>query len=194
MRYNLSEITELIRDRRTIYPEQYSDRKIHREQIELLLNNAVWAPSHGNTQPWKFVVFQDDTLEDLSQTLGNIYIQETPKERQNDVKLTRLIRRPKQSGAVIAVLLSREVDATISEEDDFAAIACAIQNMHLTATAQGLGLFWSTPHVIRSNTFKGYLNLAPHQRCIGLIYLGYPAIEWPKGHRKPIEYKTEWRK
>lgn len=194
MRYNLSEITELIRDRRTIYPEQYSDRKIHREQIELLLNNAVWAPSHGNTQPWKFVVFQDDTLEDLSQTLGNIYLQETPKERQNDVKLTRLIRRPKQSGAVIAVLLSREVDATISEEDDFAAVACAIQNMHLTATAQGLGLFWSTPHVIRSNTFKDYLNLAPYQRCMGLIYLGYPAIEWPKGHRKPIEYKTEWRK
>ena len=59
MRYNLSEITELIRNRRTIYPEQFSDRKVHLEQIELILNNAQWAPTHGNTQPWRFVVFAD---------------------------------------------------------------------------------------------------------------------------------------
>ena len=70
MRYNLSEITEIIRDRRSIYPEQYSKRKIHREQIELLLNNAIWAPSHGLTQPWRFVVLQDNALLKLSEVLG----------------------------------------------------------------------------------------------------------------------------
>jgi hypothetical protein len=42
MKYNLSEITELIRNRRTIYPEQYSSRNVQRDQIEMLLNNAIW--------------------------------------------------------------------------------------------------------------------------------------------------------
>ena len=47
MKYNLSEITEVIKNRRTIYPEQYSDRSIHREIVEDVLNNGVWAPTHG---------------------------------------------------------------------------------------------------------------------------------------------------
>ena len=60
MKYNLSEITDLIRNRRTIYPEQFSDRKVHKEQIELILRNSQWAPTHGNTQPWRFVVFTEE--------------------------------------------------------------------------------------------------------------------------------------
>ena len=34
LRFNLSEVNELIRSRRTIYPEQFSTRKVHKEQIE----------------------------------------------------------------------------------------------------------------------------------------------------------------
>lgn len=194
MRYNLSEITEIIRDRRTIYPEQFSSRKIHNEQIELLLNNAIWAPTHGLTQPWRFIVMQEHALTELSETLGNTYLNEIPKENQNDAKLAKLIRRPKQASAVIALILHREQGTKISEQDDFAAVACAVQNMHLTATAQGIGAFWSTPGIMKSDSITTFLKLSSNQRCVGLFYLGYPDIEWPKGQRKPIEYVTEWRK
>ena len=64
MKYNLSEITDLIKDRRTIYPEQFSDRKIQKDQITHILNNALWAPTHGNTQPWRFVVFTEDSRQE----------------------------------------------------------------------------------------------------------------------------------
>ena len=37
MKYNLSEITELIKNRRTIYPKFYSSRKVHKEIIEHLI-------------------------------------------------------------------------------------------------------------------------------------------------------------
>ena len=107
MRYNLSEITAIIRDRRTIYPEQYSNRKIHKEQIELLLNNAVWAPTHGMTQPWRFIVFQDNALNELSEALGGIYLAETPKEKQLDSKLGKLMSRPKMASAVVAIQRQR---------------------------------------------------------------------------------------
>jgi nitroreductase len=141
MRYNLSEVTAIIRDRRTIYPEQYSTRKIHKEQIELLLNNAVWAPTHGMTQPWRFIVFQDNALIELSEALGSIYLSEIPKEKQLDSKLGKLMSRPKMASAVIALILDREEGTKISEEDDFAAISCAVQNMHLTTTAQRISAF-----------------------------------------------------
>lgn len=194
MRFNLSEISALIRDRRTIFPEQYSTRKVHTEQIELMLNNAIWAPSHGMTQPWRFIVFQENALMDLSELLGQIYIDEIPKEKQNEAKLAKLVRRPKQASAVIALVLHRESGTKISEEDDFAAISCAVQNMHLTATAQGIGAFWATPGVIKHQRFAEFLGLNDQQKCVGLFYLGYPEIEWPKGQRRPIEYVTTWRK
>lgn len=193
MRYNLSEITELIRNRRTIYPEQFSTRKVHREQIELMLNNALWAPTHGNTQPWRFQVFTDEGLQSLSSFLGKTYLEQTPKELQNDMKLAKMVSRPLKSSVVIAVSMVRQPTQKIPEIEEIEAVACAVQNMHLTATAYGLGGFWSTPKLIYSNAMNEFLELEEADKCLGLFYVGYPEIEWPKSHRKPLEYVTKWR-
>jgi nitroreductase len=76
-------------------------------------------------------------------------------------------------------------------EEEYA-VACAIQNIMLTATAYGIGSFWATPGFIRTEKFNETLNLTAQQRCMGLIYLGYVEGEWPNNHRKPLEYVTEW--
>lgn len=192
MKYNLSEVNELIRDRRTIYPEQFSDRKVHKEQIELLLNNAIWAPSHNNMQPWKFVVLLDEAKERLSQKLGELYLKYTDKEKQNDMKLAKMMARPLRASAVVAIVLNRSQDSKISELDETMAVACAVQNMHLTATAYGLGAFWATPKVVFLKEMNTFLNINEEDCCLGLVYLGYPDEEWPKSRRKPIEYCTTW--
>ena len=192
MRFNLSEINELIRERRTIYPEQFSERKVHREQVELILNNAQWAPTHGNTQPWRFKVFMEDSRQDLADFLGQTYLSITPKEQQNDMKLAKLISRPMKSSVVIAVCMKRDPSGKIKEIEEIEAVSCAIQNMHLTCTAYGLGGFWSTPGAIYTPEMNVFLNLEEADKCLGLFYIGYPAIEWPKAHRKPLEYNTEW--
>jgi nitroreductase len=192
MRYNLSEITDLIKNRRTIYPEQFSDRKVHKEQIELLLNNAQWAPTHGNTQPWRFKVFTDYGLQKLSDFLGKTYLELTPKEDQNDMKLAKMITRPLKSSVVIAICMERQKEEKILEIEEIEAVACAIQNLHLSCTAYGLGGFWATPKIIYSTQMNEFLNIGEKDKCLGLFYIGYSAIEWPKAHRKPLEYTTEW--
>ena len=192
MRFNLSEISELIKTRRTIYPEQFSDRKVHKEQIELILNNAQWAPTHGNTQPWRFHVFADQGLQTLSTFLGESYLELTTKEDQNDAKLAKLIRRPLLSSVVIAVSMKRQPEEKILEQEEIEAVACSIQNMHLTCTAYGLGGFWSTPKLIYSEKMNVFLGLGQKDKCLGLFYIGYPSIEWPSAHRKPLEYNTTW--
>jgi nitroreductase len=193
MKYNLSEITDLIKDRRTIYPEQFSDRKIHKEQVEHILNNAIWAPTHGNTQPWRFTVFMDESRQDLADLLGKLYLEETPIEKQNDMKLAKMITRPIRSSVAIAINMKRDETGRIAEIEEIEAIACAVQNMHLTCTAYGIGGFWSTPKVISSPKMNEFLHLGEADKCLGIFYMGYPAEQWPKGQRKPIEYLTEWR-
>jgi nitroreductase len=192
MKYNLSEINELMRMRRTIYPEQFSPRKVHKEQIELLLNNAQWAPTHGNTQPWRFKVFTELGLDKLSEFLGNTYLQQTPKEQQNDLKLAKLISRPLKSSVVIAICMERQKEEKIPEIEEIEAVACAIQNLHLSCTAYGLGGFWSTPKLIYTQQMNEFLALGEKDKCLGLFYIGYPSIDWPSAHRKPLEYNTEW--
>jgi nitroreductase len=193
MKYNLSEITEVIRNRRTIYPELFSERKVHREQIELLLNNAIWAPTHGNTQPWRFKVMMEEALPKLSDFLVKTYKELTPMDQHSELKIAKMTNRPLRSSAVIAICMERQASEKISEQDEIMAVACAVQNMHLTCTAYGLGGFWATPGLINSDQMKDFLGLGQKDKCLGLFYIGYPAGEWPKGQRKPIEYITEWK-
>lgn len=192
MRFNLSEINDLIRSRRTIYPEQYSSRKVHKDQLEVILTNAQWAPTHGNTQPWRFKVFTEKGLNRLSDFLSKTYLELTPVEQQNDAKLAKLITRPLKSSVVIAVCMERQKEEKISELEEIEAVACAIQNMHLTCTAYGLGGFWSTPKLIQHAKTNEFLNIGEKDKCIGLFYIGYPDVDWPQAHRKPLEYNTTW--
>lgn len=194
MKYSLYEINDIIKDRRTIYPEQYSERRVLHDQIENIIKNATWAPTHGNTQPWRFqIFFSEEGRQSLSQELGKIYLETTPEDLQNEMKLAKLVSRPLKSSVIIAVIMKRDETEKISELDEICAVACAIENMYLTCTAYGLGGFWNTPKVTRTDTFKEFLKIGGKDKCMGLFYIGYPAIEWPKAHRKPMEYVAEWK-
>ena len=90
MKYNLSEITEVIKNRRTIYPEQYSDRSIHKEIVEDVLKNGVWAPTHGKTQPWRFIVYLKDSKIELSDFLSNQYLEKFKGDDFNEMKFNKI--------------------------------------------------------------------------------------------------------
>lgn len=134
----------------------------------------------------------DEGRQQLSDFLGKAYLELTPTEMQNDAKLAKLVARPMRTSVVIAVCMERQPEEKILEIEEIEAVACAIQNMHLSCTAYGLGGFWSTPKLIYTQQMNEFLKLGEKDKCIGLFYIGYPAIEWPKAHRKPLEYTTEW--
>ena len=192
MKYNLSEITEIIKNRRTIYPQFYSSRKVHKEIIEHLLQNATWAPTHGMTQPWRFKVFTEESRKILSDTLSMLYKQLTPTENFREDKFIKMQARPFQASAAIVAYMKRGDNPKIPEIEEISSVACAIQNLCLTATAYGIGSFWSTPKIIYTKEMNDFLKISDEDKCMGIIYLGYPNDEWPKGQRKPIEYLTEW--
>lgn len=193
MKFSVSEITELIRARRTIYPKDYTEREVHREIVERVLTNATWAPTHGMTQPWRFTVYTGAGRERLSQFLGETYTRMTPPEKFLQRKFDNVTQRPLQSNVVIAIGMVRDPNGKISERDELLAVACAVQNMALTCAAYGLGSFWATGGPMTSVAMRDFIGLGPEDQAMGLFYMGYPAIEWPKGYRKPIDQLVEWR-
>lgn len=192
MKYNLSEITEVIRNRRSIAPENYSSRKVHREIVENILGNAIWAPTHGLTQPWRFKIYQGGKVSELMNFLASLYEKKNIGDAFSPRKFEKIKKRGETVSTVVVLCMKRDPEEKIPEVEEIEAVACAVQNMYLTCTAYGIGGFWSSPKFIYSDEMRDYLDLGENDRCLGLFYMGYPDIEWPKGHRKPLEYVTEW--
>lgn len=192
MKYNLSEILETIKHRRNVKPEDFSSRKVAKEIIEKMIDAARWAPTHALTQPWHFNVFMDDGLQKFAHFHSEKYKEITPTESFKPATYELLKARPLKASAIIAIGMKRQEIEKIPEIEEIAAVACAVQNMCLVATAYGIVTYWGTGGLTYTPHMKTFLGLGEKDKCMGLLHIGYPGIEWPLGQRKPTEYYTEW--
>ena len=125
------------------------------------------APNHHDTEPWRFWVVGRETLNALTEATG-------------DKKLLR-------SHTAIVVGVKRDADSQVAEED-YAATACAIQNLMLAARARGLASFWRTPGVLSRPVVARILDVpaqgAPdRRRAPGLAGRAVPAAARAKRRR-----------
>ena len=110
-----------------------------------------------------------------------------------DSKAEKIRRRGERCNAIVALGLAHDEDGRFPLWEDQAALAAAVQNMYLMCTAHGIGGFWSTPKFLSHPDAQAALGHQDGVRSMGLFYMGYPDGEWPaKGHRKPLEYVTDW--
>jgi len=194
LRLDHAALDEIIRNRRTIKPPMMSDRPVPEEDLRAILENANWAPSHGLTEPWRFKIYRGEARARLADALGKLYETAIPTAEQKEGKADKLREMPKRAPVVILVCMERQKIEKIRELEEIEAVACAVQNMHLTAASRGLGAFWSTPPFLYTRDMTEWLGLGEKDRCLGIFYLGYPADgqSWPKGRRRTIEDKLEF--
>ena len=61
-------LDNIIKGRRTVKPANFKeDSNVPEEIIINALENAIWAPNHGGTQPWEFQVFTGESLKKLNE-------------------------------------------------------------------------------------------------------------------------------
>lgn len=185
---------EIVRRRRTVKPPMMSDEPIAEDELRALFELANWAPSHGLTEPWRFRVYRGEARAKLAEALGDLYERAVPEARKKPGKADKLRKMPLLAPVVVVVWMKRQEAGKISELDETLAVACAVQNLTLGATARGLGSFWSTPPFIGTPEMKAWLGIGPEDRCLGLLYLGRPAEPdaLPSGRRGAADDKVEW--
>lgn len=191
----LAQTSALLRHRRSIKPADYDpQRPVETGLVAELLENATWAPSHGLTEPWKFHVFTGAARTRLADCLQALYRQTTPAAEFREDKLQKMGDNPRLAPVVVACVLERGGNAKIPEIEEVEALACAVQNLMLSATAAGLACFWSSPPVLETAAFGAWLGQGTADRCLGLIYLGWPkpGLAWPRSARQPAAAKTLW--
>lgn len=192
--FNLQELQRVIRNRRSIFPVDYSDDPVSREEVELMLESANWAPNHGHTEPWHFVVFEGQAKEAFALAHAELYKAESSEEDFQQKKYDKLIKRPTLCSYFIAICMKRGDKAKIPVIEEIEAVACAVQNMHLTATALGIAGYWTSGGMTYHPRMKDLLNLGEEDQCLGFFYVARSKKDWPEGRRKSDwREKVDWR-
>ena len=192
MNYNVAEINELIRSRRSVLPAQYeAGKKVDDAIVNQILENATWAPSHGNVEPWRFVVFTGEGLQKLA-TFQSEFYKQNSGDNFKEATYKNLAANPLKASHVIALCMKRDPNKKFPEMEEIAAVSCAVQNMYLTTTAYGLGGYWTTGGVTYKPDAKEFFGLGEDDKLLGFFYLAHVATPSPQGKRKPVEEKVEW--
>ena len=63
------------------------------------------------------------------------------------------------------------------KKEDYAACACAIQNLAISLASSGVQIKWSSGEIIRSKGIYNILNIEPKfEEIVGFIWVGYGKI------------------
>jgi nitroreductase len=76
--------------------------------------------------------------------------------------------------------------------EEVEAVACAVQNILLGATALGVASFWSTGGMALRPPMKNFLSLGEEDHVIGVLYLGYADIQREGSRVISLEEKIKW--
>ncbi|MFZ4400645.1 MAG: nitroreductase family protein [Bacteroidales bacterium] len=163
----MNNFQELIVNRRSI--RKYKTEAVSQEQIDKLLQAAMYAPSARNEQPWHFIVVTD-------RNMLNKIMQSHPYA--NMLK-----------DAPLAVVVC--ADDTIEKTEGYWVQDCsaATQNILLAAKAMDLGSVWLGvyPREERILAISNLFNLPDNIHPLSIIAIGYPDEQKPV----PLRYLEE---
>lgn len=100
---------------------------------------------------------------------------------------------------MVGIVMRRQAgSALVPEWEEAAATACAVQNMHIQATADmGLACYWSSWHdaVRESREMHAFLGMEAGDRCLGFFVVAACDPEMKDGRRRDPEthLSVDWR-
>ena len=194
----LRSLHDTMAGRRSLGLARLKEEPVDSAILRAALEAANWAPSHGDTEPWRFTVFTGEGRQALGETFAEAYRMDA--ERDGDFKEpTFQAMRARGTDAPVWISIGMtpglrpDGSRAMSDDEEIMAVACAVQNLHLAVTAHGLVGMWHSkgssihPHV------AAMLGLEPPSRLLGFFWCGYPKVAWPEGERGPWEEKVVWR-
>ena len=161
-------LKQIIEERRSIFPKDYSENEIPQHIIEEIINSANFAPNHKRTKPWRFKIFKGAEKAELASEMQEIYKSVTPPQTFLEKKYNDIGFKINKADTVISIVVN--FSGLVPEWEEIAAVSMAVQNMYLTCTAHHIGCYWSSPKLV--DYLKNSLTIEENQKCLGLFYMG----------------------
>ncbi|MCR2822535.1 nitroreductase family protein [Lederbergia panacisoli] len=155
-------IADIIRERTSV-KNGYVDKEVSLELVLSLLKDAVWAPTHGVREPWRFIFISRDRKDDFIEVILQCH-----EKDKHEIIRNKFVNVP----AFLVVIMNVDPRQKVWEED-FAATSCMLQNLQLLAWEQEIGMVWKTPIHIHDPKFRQSLEVAPGEKVVGVLNIGY---------------------
>ena len=146
---------------------KYTGAPVARERLDELVRAGMAAPSAKNSRPWSFVIVDErEKLEAIS--AGLIYGKMLPSA----------------AAAIVVCGVPTRIDSTIPAEFWIQDCSAAMENILVTAEAEGLGAVWLGLHPIEEwkAHVREVLSIPKEIEPLGIASIGHPA-----GEAKPKE-------
>ena len=130
----MNKVIENIKNRRSV--RKYLPEQIKDEELKIILESAIYAPTGGNDQPWHFTVIQKKELIDEMNDECKKVMAELPVDWIS--KMGKAENLHIFYNAPTVVVVSGKDDATSPLPD----CCAAIQNMLLAAESMDIGSCW----------------------------------------------------
>jgi nitroreductase len=189
---NFNTLEEIVINRRSSKPASLNGKPIEDTLIRQLLGLANWAPTHGTTEPWRFIVYSGAAVRQFCHQHAEQYKQTTPPDKFNASKYDKQVHNGDLTSHLILVYMKRGSNPNIPALEEICATAAAVDNILLGAEALGIAVLWSTGGTVLQPVMKEYLGLGEEDAILGLLYLGYSDEPPRPGKRTPIDEKTKW--
>ncbi|MCU1693106.1 MAG: cob(II)yrinic acid a,c-diamide reductase [Frankiales bacterium] len=176
VRDGLREVVGARRDVRRYRPDPVPD-----DVLQRVLSAGHEAPSVGHSQPWRFVVVTAPDLREQAAVMADRCRLDQAAGMDPDAArqlLALQLEGIREAPLGVVVCCDRRTSAAgvlgraTFPDSDVWSCACAIQNMWLTARAEGLGLGWVT--LFDPDELASLLHLPD-----GVVTLGWLCLGWP---------------
>ena len=107
-------ITTVIRERKSIYANQYKKKKVPRKILEEILTNATWAPTHKMTEPWHFIILEGTEIDIFAKYMSDFYKNDYPDRHLS------FLSYPKNAAYIIVIMMERNQVKNIPEWEEIA--------------------------------------------------------------------------
>ncbi len=170
-------VIETIRTRRSV--REFDKRPISDDELNLILESGLWAPSGRNNQPWKFAIIRDPSLKKSLSALTHY---------------SSIIQ-----GAPVCIAVFLDHFRSYDRTKDVQAIGASIQNMLLTIHSLGLGGIWLGEILKNKEKVAELLGAPGELELMAVIALGHPreglkGLKKLSGIRDPLEEKVFFNK
>lgn len=169
-------LLSIMRSRRDVRGNDFLQTPIEEGKIDLILEAALCAPSVGYSQPWEFILIEDDMIK---QKICENFQNENAKAKSifedrpeyQSLKLEGIIEAPLN----IAVLYSPSKDPVLGmtsmDKMGEYSVVCAIENMWLMARTLGIGMGWVS--ILDEASVLQSLNVPQEKKLIAYLCLGH---------------------
>lgn len=172
------DIAEVIKNRRSI--RKYKDTPVEEEKIRQILESGRLAPSANNSQPWHYILVQDEKNREKLYQIAHQqkFILEAPLSIIVTADIGRRIK-------------GREVGDPFAPENMVHLLkvvrdsGITIEHMVLQAHALGLGTCWVG--MFEQDEIKKAFSIPPHHYVASFITVGYPDEAPPPKKRMQLE-------